>query len=105
MWNYCGTEIWIPGVVISKSGPLCYRIHAAKQEHRTHIEQLKKRGRKDNDSDEFDDEFMHISSGQTQIHLEPNTHTQAETGELTHNPAATGTGSQVPDQGAELGLR
>ena len=37
--------------------------------------QLKKRGRKENDSDEFDDEFMHISSGQTQIHLEPDTHT------------------------------
>jgi len=38
MRNYCGTEKWIPGVVMSKSGPSIYIILAVLQEHRRHID-------------------------------------------------------------------
>ena len=42
MRNYSGNEKWIPGVVILTSGPLSYTIGADGQEHRRHVDQLKK---------------------------------------------------------------
>ena len=50
---------WIPGTVISKSGPLSYTISENGQTHKQHIDQLK-RVRKD-DSDDLCDDFMQIS--------------------------------------------
>ena len=32
---YCGTEKWIPGVVVSKAGPLSYTVSANNQERRS----------------------------------------------------------------------
>ena len=42
MRNYSGTEKWIPGVVSLKSGPLSYTVSANGQQHRRHIDHLKK---------------------------------------------------------------
>lgn len=47
------------------SGPLSYTVSIKNQEHRRHIDQLKKRVRKENDRIEISDEFMQISSAWT----------------------------------------
>ena len=60
MRSYSGKNRWIPGTVISKSGPLSYTISENGQKHKRHIDQLKKRARKD-DSDDLCDDFMQIS--------------------------------------------
>ena len=43
MRNYSGKGKWIPGVMISKLGPLSYTIDAGGQENTRHIDQLKER--------------------------------------------------------------
>ena len=55
MWmrSYSGKDRGIPGTVISKSGPLSYTISGNGQTHKRHIDQLKKRVRKENDSDDL----------------------------------------------------
>ena len=65
MRNYRGTDEWIPGVVISNSGPLSYRIRANDQIHRRHINQLKKRVKQD--SDRNDDDFVEFTSRQSPV--------------------------------------
>ena len=60
MRNYRGTDKWIPGVVMSKFGPLSYKIRANGQTHRRHIDQLKKRSKNDVDSDS--DDFVDFPS-------------------------------------------
>ena len=65
MRNYRGTDKWIPGVVMSKSGPLSYRICANDQIHRRHIDQLKKRGKQD--SDRNDNDFVEFTSRQSPV--------------------------------------
>ena len=52
MRSYSGKEKWIPGTVVSKSGPLSYTISASGQKSKRHIDQLKKRVRKGHDSDD-----------------------------------------------------
>ena len=71
MWNYSGNEKWIPGVVILKSGPLSYTIGADGQEHKRHVDQLKKWVRRERNSDDTGDKFMPILSEQIQNVLEP----------------------------------
>ena len=65
MRNYRGTDKWIPGVVMSKSGPLSYRIRANDQIHRRHIDQLKKRAKQD--VDDNCDDFIEFSSRQSPV--------------------------------------
>ena len=71
MRSYGGKEKWIPGTVVSKSGPLSYTISASGQKSKRHIDQLKKRVRKGHDSDETCDDFMQVSSGRAALERAP----------------------------------
>ena len=62
---------------MTKSGPLSYRIRANDQIHRRHIDQLKKRAKRDVDKDS--DDFVDFSSGQLLV-----------TSELAELPAEVG---------------
>ena len=43
MRNYQGKPRWLPGVVTARTGPVSYRIQCRGQEHRRHVDQLKRR--------------------------------------------------------------
>ena len=43
MRNYLGKPRWLPGVVTARTGPVSYRIQCRGQEHRRHVDQLKRR--------------------------------------------------------------
>ena len=106
MRNYPGREKWIPGVVISKSGPLRYTIDAGGQENGRHIDQLKKRARREsNGDDNVDEEFMPVTREQTQNPLEPEGYTQSESEEPIPDPTAADTGPQVPGEGTQPNSR
>ena len=100
MRNYSGNKKWIPGVVISTYGPLSYTIDADGQEHRRHVDKLKKRVRRDSNSDGTGDEFMQISSEQMQNVLEPESDTQSDSEEQIPNSIADNQ-SQAPGRGTQ----
>ena len=43
MRNYLGKPRWLPGVVTARTGPVSYRIRCHGQEHRRHVDQLRRR--------------------------------------------------------------
>ena len=106
MRNYSGREKWIPGVVISKLGPLSYTIDAGGQENRRHIDPLKKRAiRTSDDGDSVDEEFMPVTREQTQNLLELEGDTQGESEETIPDPTAEDARSQVPGEGTQPNLK
>ena len=105
MRNYSGSEKWIPGIVISKSGPLSYTIGTDGQEHRRHIDQLKKRTRQESYGDDIGDKFMAVTNEQKQNPLEPESDIQTESGEPIPDLTAANTGSQVPGRDTQLNSR
>ena len=84
MRSYGGKEKWIPGTVVSKSGPLSYTISASGQKNKRHIDQLKKRVRKGNDNGDTCGDFMQVSSEGAELDrapVEPHHGTPEESGE------------------------
>jgi hypothetical protein len=95
----------MPGVVVSKSGPLSYTIDAEGQKHRRHIDRLKKRVRREsNGDDNVDDEFMPGMSELTNP-LEPESDTRSDSEEPIPDTTVADTRSQVPGQGAQPSSR
>lgn len=43
MRNYLGKPRWLPGVVTARTGPVSYHIRCHGQEHRRHVDQLRRR--------------------------------------------------------------
>ena len=105
MRSYSGREKWIPGVVISKSGPLSYTIGADGQEHRRHIDQLKKRVTRESNGDDIGDEFMPVMREQKQNPLETENDTRSESEERIPDPTVIDTRSQAHGQDTQLNSR